>query len=262
MKKAIVVFLLLLVSFLYSCSSSPKYGEPVVKPEAILKNLMNFLVYRQKFLRLSEDFTAIDSASAEIDRGSFFKQLSTGRYLPLLLTSKDSTSYYQLYPINSVNKTDIQQTISQWGDHLYSLYQMEGKKLPGFNFIDLQNKTYNQENTKGKIVVVKCWFIGCVPCVKEMPALNELVKEYKNRNDILFISLAMDKKEPLEKFLKKTAFDYAVIPEQKNYMIDTLAITQYPTHLIVNEQGIITKVVNGHKELSAALRKQAVSSSL
>ena len=28
---------------------------------------------------------------------------------------------------------------------------------------------------QGKVVVINFWFIGCAPCISEMPALNKLV---------------------------------------------------------------------------------------
>lgn len=85
----------------------------------------------------------------------------------------------------------------------YKNYQMEGKELPDFNFTDLDGTVYDKETTAGKIVVLKCWFIGCVPCVEEMPALNKLVNQYRNQKDIVFVSLAFDKKRIKEIPCKK-----------------------------------------------------------
>jgi thiol-disulfide isomerase/thioredoxin len=45
---------------------------------------------------------------------------------------------------------------------------------------------------KGKIVVIKCWYIHCAACIKEFPEVNNLVRKYKDRKDIIFISLAED----------------------------------------------------------------------
>ena len=90
-----------------------------------------------------------------------------------------------------------------------------------------------------------------------MPALNKLVNQYKDRKDILFVSIAFDSKEALSVFLKKKTFIYAVVPDQKAYMDDVLKINMYPTHFIVNKKGIIVKAVNDEKALSLALQKEA-----
>jgi thiol-disulfide isomerase/thioredoxin len=253
-----IAYIFLFFFLATSCTQNKNYGDPIVEPAIILKSLMSFLVYREDYLRLSEDFTAFDPASHIISKETFLKLFSSGEYLPLRLISKDSSSYYRLNKLSDTTNEDIQQTIKSWGEHLYALYKMEGKELPGYNFVDLEGNTYNKETSKGKILVLKCWFIGCVPCVKEMPALNEVVKQYKNRRDILFVSLAFDSKEDLKKFLKNITFNYQIVPDQEKYIMEDLKITSFPTHLIINKKGLITKVVNDYKEMVSALNKEAL----
>ena len=69
------------------------------------------------------------------------------------------------------------------------------------------------------------------------------------------ISLAIDKKDNLIKFLKTKKFKYAVVPEMKNFMSSDLTITQYPTHLLIDKTGKIVKVVNRIEELVPFLEK-------
>ena len=99
---------------------------------------------------------------------------------------------------------------------------MEGRPLPGFNFVDLNGNVYNKDNCKGKIVVLNFWFIGCTACQEEMPDLNKIVASYKNRDDVLFISIAPNSTNDLKKFLEKTPFNYAAIPDKSYYVADTL----------------------------------------
>lgn len=126
-----------------------------------------------------------------------------------------------------------------------------------FNFVDLEGKIYSTNTTKGKIFVLKCWYIGCTACVKEMPALNKLENQYKHRKDLVFVSLAFDKKDALTAFLKKRTFIYPVVPDQEDFITNALKIHMYPTHFIFNKQGFIAKVVNDEKDLATALKKEA-----
>lgn len=217
---------------------------------------MDFLTYRQAHLRLSEDFKALDESGAIINRETFLHRLSSGNYLPVRLQSGDSLASYQLYKLSSPANNEIGEIIQQWGSHLLANYKMEGKELPPYQFVDMDGNVYTKEATKGKLLVLKCWFIGCIPCVKEMPALNNLKKSYPSRNDIIFVGLAFDSRTGLDSFLKKTRFDYAVVPEQKQYILNDLGITQFPTHLIVNKAGVIAKVLDDDKELATALAKE------
>ena len=130
------------------------------------------------------------------------------------------------------------------------------KSIPDFRFTDLNGKVYDKSSTKGKIVVLKCWFIHCVACVKEFPELNKLVDENQSRNDIVFISIAIDNKKDLQKFLNTKEFKYVVIPETENYMTSKLNISEYPTHFLIDKNGKILKVVNRIDELAPFLKKQ------
>ena len=138
------------------------------------------------------------------------------------------------------------------GGQFLSFNHLIGGDLPNFNFVDLDGKEYNSKIMDGKWVVVKLWFIGCKPCIAEMPQLNELVEQYKNREDIVFLSLAWDSPEKLEQFLKKTRFDYAVVPNEKQYIMETLGIEAFPTHMIV-KNGVIVEVVSNAVSLENSL---------
>ncbi|RYZ25946.1 MAG: TlpA family protein disulfide reductase [Chitinophagaceae bacterium] len=241
--------------FVSSCKEEKNYGAPVVKPEAILKSLMNYLAYNERYVQLWDEFTPLDEGEKVISKETFLQKLNTGEYLPLRLSTNDSTIYYQLYKIPATADQGILSSVKSYAQIDLEFFQMEGKHLPAFNFTDLNGHVYNKESIMGKTLVLKCWFINCVPCVKEMPELNQLVKQYSKRNDLLFVSLAFDSPEKLKTFLSKTKFDYAVVGNQEDYLLNQLKISGYPTHLVVNDQGKILKVVNNYKELEAVLKK-------
>ena len=133
---------------------------------------------------------------------------------------------------------------------------MEGSQLPNFEFTDLNENTYTAENTKGKTLILKTWFINCKACVAEFPELNELVENYKNNNELIFLSLALDKKKELEKFLQKKDFKYQVIPNQREFIDKKLNLQVYPSHIIVDKNGTILKVVNNASEMIAYLKNE------
>jgi len=258
MKKYFAYFLLLFLLTFTSCTQKPDYGNPVVKPVAILKDMISFLTYQERNVRLSDDFTALNTDFEIITKESFLKLLSSGEYLPVRLISKDSISYYRLYQLDGSANADIRLTLKSWGIRELALLKLEGTSLPDFNFIDLQGNVFTKETTKGKILVLKCWYIGCQACVKEMPDLNDMVNQYKDHKDILFVSLAFDSKDELTAFLREKPFLYTVVPDQQDFMTNVLHLHTYPTHFIINKQGKIIKVVNDSKALVVALKKETL----
>ena len=65
------------------------------------------------------------------------------------------------------------------------------KNLPNVSFTNLENKSKTlYELSKDKLLIINFWALWCVPCVKEMPALNNLSKILKNSDvKIIYIRL-------------------------------------------------------------------------
>ncbi len=261
MKKIVIKFIspflfLLFVLTKSSYSQASILENPNVDPEMIQKDFRTWWNYNYLNIKLSETYIPLDTASKIISKQFFLELLSSGEYIALRLTGKNSELKYKLYKLSPLVDKDIKTQVKQFAEDGYQKYNMEGTEVPDFNFIDLNGQVFNKETIKGKIVVLKCCFIHCLPCVQEMPALNEVVKQYKKRKDVLFISLAYDSKENLENFLTKTKFDYVVIPVQQKYMEETLKVTRYPTHYIISKNGVISKVVNDYHDMISTLKNE------
>ena len=118
-----------------------------------------------------------------------------------------------------------------------------GTQAVDFNAVDLKGKKYNLSELKGKVVVLNFWFVECKPCVMEMPDLNELVDEF-NGKEVIFLAIAMNKKEQLKKFLKTTDFNYKVISNGQS-ISESYGIKGFPTNVIIDQIGVIQYVSTG-----------------
>jgi thiol-disulfide isomerase/thioredoxin len=113
-----------------------------------------------------------------------------------------------------------------------------GKKFDTFSAYDIDGKLIDTKQLKGKVLVINFWFITCPPCKYERPYLNKIVDDYKADSNVVFISIALDRKEQLEPYLKQNEFKYSVIPDGKK-LASSYDITGYPTQLIVDKEGKI-----------------------
>ena len=69
-----------------------------------------------------------------------------------------------------------------------------------------------------------------------MPELNKLVKEYENNKDILFLALTLDEKGPsLNKFLDTHVFNYNIVPDSQDYIMNKLQVNSFPTHVVLDK---------------------------
>jgi peroxiredoxin len=179
--------------------------------------------------------------------------LTSGNFIPLKLKPTYGIEQYKLYKLDHLTNKSIGNTIKNESLTNLKYYNMEGTEFPEFEFTDLNGNHYTNENTKGKITVIKTWFINCQACVAEFAELNEFVDKYKNSNDIIFVSLALDSKPKLEKFLQKKMLEYGVIPDQKEFIDKKLNLQIYPTHIVLDRNGTILKVVNKASEMISFL---------
>jgi thiol-disulfide isomerase/thioredoxin len=227
---------------------------------ALTKDFVTWYNYTYYNVPLSADFIGLDTDSTVINKEAFLNKLLKGDVVPFKIRVVRDTQVYKLYTLNE-NKESIEPTLKQMAEWEMKYFKMEGKEMPQYNITDLDGKTYSNASTKGNIVLFKCWFIGCVACVKEFPELNRLVEENRGNKDVLFISLAFDSAQNLKNFLKTKEFKYAVVPGAKN-LIHKMNIVAYPTHLLIDRNGKIIKVVNRIEELIPFLNKEKLKAEL
>jgi peroxiredoxin len=254
MQKFISLITLLLI-FTISTAQN-KFGNPEVDPIQIQKTFQDWSAYNKKIM-LSRDFTALDASSKEITKESFLDQLANGNFIPVRLKSEAAIYIYKLFKIQPKSDTSIKATINQIGFDAYKNYKMEETAFPKFSFKDLDGNLVTNESMKGKIIVIKCWYIHCTPCIREFPQVNKLVSAYKDRKDILFMSLAEDSPEQLKTFLARKPLLYSVIPNMKDYMNEALQLNSFPTHFILNKEGMIAKVLPNFESLEVGLAKES-----
>ncbi len=113
---------------------------------------------------------------------------------------------------------------------------IQGEPMPSFSSYSLSGEKIDTKKMKGKVLVINLWFTACPPCIAEMPALNRLVKDFKDKN-VVFLALCIDSKKTLTSgFLVKYKFDFIIIPDATK-IIQEIGQTGYPTTYIVDKMG-------------------------
>jgi peroxiredoxin len=127
---------------------------------------------------------------------------------------------------------------------------------PAFNVTSLDGQKLDLGALKGKVVVLNFWDIGYPPCQDEIPGLNSLVSEFKDK-EVVFIAFATDREKELREFLKTKAFNYQIIPNAKT-IHDKYSVNFWPTHIILARDGKLARRITGggmkrYKELRSLI---------
>ncbi|MCI4670493.1 MAG: TlpA family protein disulfide reductase [Bacteroidia bacterium] len=260
MKKYQLVAVFLITFVGLSCNENTQPSAEKLEPNISLAELESgfpkWWSYHSKHIALSSNFTALNENSDTIGKKLFLEKLITSNYIPIRLKSPSGIETYRLLKLGPSAAPGIRSTIKNESLTFLKYFKMEGSSFPEFDLTDLDGNLYTKQNTKGKTVVLKTWFTTCKACIAEFPELNELVSKYKQNSDVVFVSLALNTQAELESFLERKKFDYKVVPDQEDFIKDRLDLTIYPTHIILDGNGIIVKVVNKASEMISFLENE------
>ena len=180
----------------------------------------------------------------KINPADFMKIMMSNEYIPEpYLDEKKTVKAFVMRKATSEEKTMMAKMQQGGMGMTQEKSELIGTKAADFNLIDLTGKTYILKELTGKVVVINFWFVECKPCVMEMPELNELVEEYKEK-DIVFLAIALNDNKQLKKFLKTTDFNYKIISNGQT-IADSYGVQGFPTNLIIDKNGIIQYASTG-----------------
>jgi len=111
------------------------------------------------------------------------------------------------------------------------------------------------------VIILDFWYTHCPPCVRAIPHLSELQKEYKDKGLIVFGLNSVDNQphslDNLDAFLAKRDLSYNVVLTSPS--VDNMfKISGYPTMYIIDKQGKVSYIELGFDEESFEVLKHKV----
>ena len=138
--------------------------------------------------------------------------------------------------------------------------RLSSEQPPSF-FITNDKKTVTLNSLKGKYVFINFWNTWCPPCKAEMPDLNRLYLEYRDKNvEFLFINIASQEKNisDIPDFLKQKKLQIPVYLDKKAEVAATYGINGIPTTIIISAKGEVIYAASGpisYEQASFLLKK-------
>ncbi|MEL7122617.1 MAG: TlpA disulfide reductase family protein, partial [Bacteroidota bacterium] len=97
---------------------------------------------------------------------------------------------------------------------------------------------------QGKIVIVDFWATWCGPCVNSFPSMQEVVKEYKNNDDVVFLFVncweqEKDVQAAVTQFIKERGYNFKVLMDYDNKVVSNFKVEGIPTKFIIGPDGYV-----------------------
>lgn len=114
-----------------------------------------------------------------------------------------------------------------------------------------------------RFIFLDFWYAACYPCIKSIPVINRLKKEFEGQGisfyGVNFVDIDDASKEKLERFVVTNPMEYPTILVYTP-IEDELALTGYPTSIILDRYRNIVHQVTGYspdlyEKLSGAIKK-------
>lgn len=125
---------------------------------------------------------------------------------------------------------------------------VEGNVAPDFTLKSIDGKNICLSSLKGKVVVLDFWGSWCGWCIKGMPKMKEYYAKYKGKLEILGID-CNDTEQKWRDAVKKHELPWLHVRNEGNPDVTVLyGISGFPTKIVIDAEGKISKVVVGESE--------------
>jgi cytochrome c biogenesis protein CcmG/thiol:disulfide interchange protein DsbE len=134
-----------------------------------------------------------------------------------------------------------------------------GSLAPDFTLPDLDGKNVTLSKFRGKVVLLNFWNTWCGPCRAEMPSLNNLFLELKDKG-LVVLSISIDtSEEPVRAFIseRKLVFPMLMDKKQKVYA-KKYFLYGLPVTFLIDKKGIIVEKFIGERDWSSQEMKEKI----
>ncbi len=118
--------------------------------------------------------------------------------------------------------------------------------MPAFLVTDLDGNPVSTAAWKGKVVFINFWATWCPPCRAEIPVLIDLANRYKDRLQVVGVSVDEGDPAEVKQFGKQAGINYPIVMADRAIVAEYGGVAALPTLFVVNPDG---NVVQKHEGL-------------
>jgi thiol-disulfide isomerase/thioredoxin len=131
-----------------------------------------------------------------------------------------------------------------------------GQPAPAFQLDVLDGSKFKLADRKGRVVVLDFWATWCGPCIQSMPLVEEVIKDFADR-DVELLAVNMEERpEQVKAVLERHKFGVPVAIDRDGGVAAKYAVTAIPQTVVIDRDGKVARLfVGGGKGTADALRQ-------
>ena len=132
----------------------------------------------------------------------------------------------------------------------HSLTKQAPKPAPALKLNDINGKTHDLAQLKGRVVLINFWATWCPPCRREMPSMERLTQQLKGE---AFSVLAVDVGEDVDTiglFTSQldTNLSFPILLDSRSQTMQAWKVAGLPTTYLIDKQGRVVASAIGGRE--------------
>ncbi len=131
-----------------------------------------------------------------------------------------------------------------------------GKLAPDFALTDLEGNPFRLSDLRGKVVFINFWATDCPPCRAEMPEIEAIYQEYKDKGLVVVGVDIMETEAEVRQFVQRGGYSWTFVIDKTGEVTAGYSIAAIPTSFFIDREGIIRAVNIG------AMTKRAMEAKL
>src|SRR5271170_4017160 len=135
----------------------------------------------------------------------------------------------------------------------------EREPAPRFHAKTLDGEQFNNESTKGKVVLFQFWTTWCPYCKSEESLVNNLTAEFADKGLVVLAVDVGESKKVVQQYLKDHPRKCHIVMTGDTNLAAMYAANRYPIYVVVDRDGKIVDTQRGaggerrlHRSLSEA----------
>lgn len=198
-----------------------------------------FFIRKQDFLPIAQRTNSLFLILTRIDENAAYHN---SRFV---FDNKNTGIHLRYKSLSALKKQWKEQEINQ------SSFAYNSEAL-NFKVTDLQERIFELEQNKGKVIALVFFYNNCSPCIPMLDDLQEIYSQFKDRGVEVVALNPVDtkmEKEQMLSFVKDHNINYYVVQIPKYTVEEMYLVRYFPTIFIIDKKGRVVFSHQGYNTL-------------